>query len=265
MLRKNRLHEVKLEIVNFLNSKIQDSGLNGFVVGISGGIDSAVTSKLCAETGKEVILCDLPIQQSQHEETKSESFGEKLSYEYSNVTYIKDSGLNTVYSSFPGRTPINTNKYQKEDTELAEANLKSRLRMCYLYYIANKKGMLVTGTGNLVEDFGIGFFTKYGDGAVDIAPIADLYKSEVYQLGEYLDVDEEILKAKPTDGLWNDTRSDEDQIGLTYDEIEKIMKGNTSDLSQSKIDKYLYLRNSNEHKIQNIPTFIIKEEFRMAK
>ena len=203
--------EVKETIVEWLKSYITATACHGFVVGVSGGIDSALTSTLCALTGSPVVVVGMPIDQESGQLSRSQKHMDWLCEHYPNVSQ-KTIDLTTVWHTL--RQTLDCNSH------LAQANAQSRLRMTALYGVANTENLLVAGTGNKVEDYGIGFFTKYGDGGVDLSPIADLLKSEVRELAADLGVLHEIVVAIPTDGLWDDNRSDEDQIGATYDELE---------------------------------------------
>ena len=215
------------------------------VIGISGGIDSAVTSSLCANTGINTHVVSMPIKQNIKQHDLSLKHINWLKNKYNNILdYVIE--LDYVFKVFE-KTMNSFN------SELAFANSRSRLRMVTLYQIAQSKEALVVGTGNKVEDFGIGFYTKYGDGGVDLSPIADCTKSEVWEMGKHLGIDEEIIEAKPTDGLWDDARNDEDQIGLTYQQIEEAMKNNESPF----YEKYKKIRKPNLHKMQPIPVCII--------
>ena len=198
-------------IVSWLQIRAEESGCRGFVVGVSGGIDSALTSTLCALTGLPTYVVGLPIHQPDTHVHRSERHMQWLQDQNANVRK-QTIDLTTVYEVFRG--------LPTEQSALALVNSRSRLRMTMLYSIANTHNLLVGGTGNKVEDYGIGFFTKYGDGGVDLSPIADLLKSEVREMAAYLGVSEEILTATPTDGLWEDDRSDEEQIGASYEELE---------------------------------------------
>ena len=206
-------------ILNWLKDYATNAKVNGFVVGISGGIDSAVTSTLCAETGFDVLCIEMPIHQAASHVTRAQEHITQLKKRYSNV---KDTrvDLTPVFEEF--KTEVSLDGKQAI-VDMALANTRARLRMTTLYYHAGLLGLLVAGTGNKVEDFGVGFYTKYGDGGVDLSPIADLLKSEVYHIGEHLGVPDSIMKAAPSDGLFGDARSDEDQIGATYPELEWAM------------------------------------------
>jgi|TARA_R110000824_G_scaffold101327_3_gene240711 NAD+ synthase len=200
-------------IIEWLIGGLKNSNSGGFVVGVSGGIDSALTSTLITKTRHPVILLNMPINQAKDQFTRSNEQIAWLQKEHANVRSLT-LDLTTTFNEFV------KNIESVSPTKLALANTASRIRMASLYAVANTYNYLVAGTGNKVEDYGIGFFTKYGDGGVDISPIADLLKSEVYELAKYLGVPESIQVAPPTDGLWNDNRSDEDQIGASYEELE---------------------------------------------
>lgn len=241
-------------IVNWLNKYSAKSGTNGFVVGISGGIDSALTSTLCAMTQKQVIVLKMPIRQHQSETDRALQHIAWLKKNFKNVSSeIID--LSPVFEKIEADLPVQIQDF------LTMANTRSRLRMLTLYAYAGHYRMLVAGTGNKIEDFGVGFFTKYGDGGVDVSPIADLMKSQVYTLAKELNISESILKAKPTDGLYADERSDEDQIGATYDELEWAMitlekKASPKKLTERQkeiIKIYTTRHNANKHKMQAIP------------
>jgi len=243
--------DVVVKIVDWLVERNIIAGTNGFVVGISGGIDSSVTSTLCAMTGKQVMVLEMPINANP---TLSKDHAIWLTKIFKNVS-AREVYLGSAFDIFK------KSLYQiEDDEELVWANAMSRLRMVALYCHANRYNMLVCGTGNKVEDFGVGFFTKYGDGGVDISPIADLYKSEVYKLGAYFGIDERIMKAKPTDGLWGDNRSDEDQIGATYDELEWAMKFQAglpmfglTERQKEAYHIYTTRQAKNLHKVEPIP------------
>lgn len=207
-------------IVNWLGEYLRDSKQKGFVIGISGGIDSAVTSTLCAKTGYTVLCLEMPIHQAQNQVTRAWNHIEWLKNNFDKIDG-ETVHLTPVYDQFVEVAEKSDNEYAYN---LSLANTRARLRMTTLYYYAGLNGLLVAGTGNKVEDFGVGFFTKYGDGGVDISPIADLMKSEVYEIARYLGINQEIQEAAPTDGLFGDNRTDEDQIGASYDELEWAMK-----------------------------------------
>jgi len=238
-------------ISSWLSKYLTNSNLECFVIGISGGIDSALTSTLCAQTGKKTIVVSMPIHQQLDQLSRAHNHIEWLKNKYPNVeSYEFD--LTNTFETFKSLFSL--------ENKLALANSRSRLRMVTLYQIAGMYGGLVVGTGNKVEDFGIGFFTKYGDGGVDISPIADLTKTEVRQMSRELGIIEEILLAKPTDGLWEDDRSDEDQIGATYEELEWAMEfeDNESKLSPRELEVlniYRKFNSQNKHKMEIIPTF----------
>jgi len=252
--------EVSLYIQNWLSEYLQNTGLTGFVVGISGGIDSAVVSKLCALTGKPTIIMTMPIRQTKAEYDRAWKHMRTLKSEFSNVEII-EIDLSSTFKIFEEQMPFDLTK-----NHLAMANSRSRLRMTTLYAIAQANNSLVVGTGNKVEDFGVGFYTKYGDGGVDISPIADLNKTQVFELGRFIGIIEDILIAKPTDGLFEDGRSDEDQIGATYPELEWAMEfeGDESKLSAREVEVlriYRRLNKINQHKMQPIPVCLMPKEF----
>ena len=202
-------------IVNWLNSYSKNSKTNGFVIGVSGGIDSAVTSTLCAKTRLPTLCLEMPIHQSSKELKRSKKHIQWLKSNYGNV---ESKYLDLAKSFDEIKTSISITS--KKNNELALANSRSRLRMLTLYYFASVNNFLVAGTGNKVEDFGVGFYTKYGDGGVDLSPIADLMKSEVRSIAKEMGINNDIIIAEPTDGLWDDTRTDENQIGASYKELE---------------------------------------------
>jgi NAD+ synthase len=248
-------------IVNWLNEYSGVSKTEGFVIGISGGIDSAVTSTLCALTGKKVIALNLPIRQFKTEFDLSSEHIKWLTDNFKNVeTATVD--LTTSFESLEKAFPADVQDF------LTMANTRARLRMITLYAFAGHNKLLVAGTGNKVEDFGIGFFTKYGDGGVDISPIADLYKTQVYELAKELGVVNGILQAKPTDGLFADGRTDEDQIGASYPELEWAMEhlenSETRELTvreQEVMSIYKKRNTANKHKTDPIPVCEIPKEF----
>jgi NAD+ synthase len=254
--------EIIVHIVNWLKDYSLRSDTNGFVVGISGGIDSAVTSTLCAMTGQRTIVLNLPILQHKFEFDRSTDHIDWLKQGYPNVeSYVVE--LTDVFKGFERDLPTGIQDF------LTMANVRSRMRMITLYAFASHHKLLVAGTGNKVEDFGIGFFTKYGDGGVDISPIADLNKTEVYAIGQELGVVNSILTAKPTDGLYADNRTDEDQIGATYLELEWAMKYLETDENMALNDRekevlgiYLARHNANRHKMEPIPVCIVPNDLK---
>jgi NAD+ synthase len=246
--RKLNYKEIINDIVGWIKKYSEANKIDSLVIGVSGGIDSAVVSTLCAKTGMPVYALSMPIHQKFEQEDLSNNHLSWLTDNYSNVhKSIVD--LSAPFEAFKNSLPFGFS-----DNNLALANSRSRLRMLTLYQAAGVKNGIVVGTGNKVEDYGIGFYTKYGDGGVDIAPIADLYKSEVYTLGKHLNVIEGILNAKPTDGLWDDGRTDEDQIGCTYDELEYAMEFG----SGSGLEILNNFNKKNQHKMNAIPTFKLK-------
>jgi len=237
--------QLAFDIDRWLQDYYYFHAIKAFVVGVSGGIDSAVVSTLCARTEHPTYVLTMPLHSKKENTELSDAHAKALADKYPNVTIV-NVDLTRTYESFMS---------WMDDTftgnELANANTKSRLRMVSLYQVAGSVGGIVVGTGNKVEDYGIGFYTKYGDGGVDIAPIADLYKTEVRELGGYLGVMDKILDAKPTDGLWDDGRSDEDQIGATYSELEEAMENGTG----KAVDILYKFNRQNKHKMEPIPTF----------
>lgn len=244
-------------IVNWLKEYAQNAGVKGFVVGVSGGIDSAVTSTLCAKTGYPVLCLEMPIHQAESQVSRALNHITWLKENYGNVS-MTQVNLTPVFDSLIKSLPAVENE---ESRFMSLANTRARLRMTSLYYFAALYGYLVAGTGNKVEDFGVGFYTKYGDGGVDLSPIADLMKSEVYALAKSLGVNQEIQDAAPTDGLWGDDRTDEDQLGASYDELEwaMLMQEQGKKLSDfSGREKAVYeiyskLNRANQHKMLPIP------------
>lgn len=250
-------------ITEWMKDYLKESKQNGFVIGISGGIDSAVTSALCANTGKPTLCVELPIHQHKSQVSRARKHIEHLEGRFANVSSVKVD-LSNTFDTFKASLP------EIEDKDLQDfslANSRARLRMTSLYYFAGIHGYLVVGTGNKVEDFGVGFYTKYGDGGVDLSPIADLMKSEVYELAESLSVIDEIQEAEPTDGLHGDHRTDEDQIGASYDELEWAMgfDGEVSEISdrqQEVLELYKKLNTANQHKMQPIPVCEIPRDYK---
>lgn len=249
-------------IVNWLKNYSDNSKTDGFVIGISGGIDSAVTSTLCALTGKRVIVLNMPIRQFKNEFDRSSEHIGWLVSKFNNVE-TDTVELSPVLESFEKCLPDTIQDF------LTMANTRARIRMSALYAFATHHKLLVAGTGNKVEDFGVGFYTKYGDGGVDVSPIADLYKTEVYTLARELGVVTTILQAAPTDGLFADGRTDEDQIGASYPELEWAMEylENKSDYAltqrqQQVMEIYKSRNKANQHKMQAIPVCHIPKELK---
>ena len=230
-------------ISNWINEyasslKFQPASL---IIGVSGGIDSAVTSTLCAKTDFKTIAVSMPIKQNPSQHDLSLKHLEWLNANFNNIE-IMTIELDKVFDTFE-------NTMKDFNSSLAFANSRSRLRMVTLYQIAQAKKGIVVGTGNKVEDFGVGFYTKYGDGGVDISPIADCTKTAVWNMGKSLGIINEIIEALPTDGLWDDSRNDESQLGLKYGQIEEAMENSNSEYFK----KYSDIRDSNIHKMKPIP------------
>ena len=230
---------IKDWITNYVNSMPKKA--DSLVIGISGGIDSSVSSTLCAMTGIKTIVLTMPIKQKNDQHNLSLIHQEWLKSKFNNVegyTVSLDDLLNLFKSSL-----------SKFDNDHGMANSRARLRMTTLYQVASANNGIVVGTGNKIEDFGVGFYTKYGDGGVDISPIGDCNKSEVWELGKELNILREIIDAAPTDGLWDDGRTDESQLGLSYKELEDAMNNENS----ANREKYLKIRKMNLHKMESIP------------
>ena len=245
MNRIKDYQQLKFDIDRWLKDYYYFYGIKAFVVGVSGGIDSAVVSTLCAKTDLPTYILTMPLHSKRENTELSNAHAKSLVYKYPNVFNV-NVDLTRTYDSF-----MSWMDDEFTSNELANANTKSRLRMVALYQVAGSVGGIVVGTGNKVEDYGIGFYTKYGDGGVDIAPIADLYKTEVRELGKYLSVDERIIDAIPTDGLWDDDRKDEDQIGASYEQLEEAMERGTGNAVEI-LEKF---NTQNKHKMEPIPTF----------
>ena len=255
MTRIDSYEDLTDDIVRWLKDYYWQHSIDAFVVGVSGGIDSAVVSSLCARTGLPTYVVCMPLDSKFENSKLSDAHSKALVEKYDNVRRIEIE-LSSVYESFLKSVEwwSEAQHYNKKEftaSAHANANTKSRMRMVTLYQIAGSVGGIVVGTGNKVEDYGVGFYTKYGDGGVDIAPIADLYKTEVRELGGYLGVMNEIIDATPTDGLWDDGRSDEDQIGATYAELEEAMENGTG----KAVDILYKFNRQNKHKMEPIPTF----------
>ena len=250
-------------IVKWLNNYCETNGMRGFVIGVSGGIDSALTSALCAMTNKPTLLVEMPIHQAPSHVTRAQQHIAFLKKRFENVSSLQVE-LTTSFDTLVQTLPPSDNEYLYN---LSLANTRARLRMTTLFYLAGTHRHLVAGTGNKIEDFGVGFFTKYGDGGVDLSPIADLTKTEVYSLAESLGIHDDILNAAPTDGLFGDDRSDEDQLGASYPELEWAMAytdsgENLSQRERDVLDIYQKLNKQNQHKMQPIPVCIIPEDLR---
>jgi len=233
-------------IFNYVNSMPKKA--QSLVIGISGGIDSSVTSTLCAMTGIKTIVASMPIKQIASQHDLSLKHKKWLKDKFKNVEFHKIE-LDEVFKSFQL-------KLSDFDSEHGLANSRARIRMTTLYQIAAANNGIVVGTGNKVEDFGVGFYTKYGDGGVDISPIADCTKTQVWEMGEELGLPEQIIKADPTDGLWEDGRADVSQLGMSYQELEKSMM----DQNSPGYKKYLEIRNRNLHKMRPIPVCKMKND-----
>ncbi|HBR12867.1 MAG TPA: NAD(+) synthase [Chryseobacterium sp.] len=254
-------------IVNWLRDYATNARVNGFIIGVSGGIDSAVVSTLAAKTGLKTLVLEMPIRQKADQVDRAQDHIEFLKANFSNVEGFTVN-LTDVFESF--ETTVNDYKEGAWSKNLALANTRSRFRMVTLYYYGQLNGLLVTGTGNKVEDFGVGFYTKYGDGGVDISPIADLYKTQVYEIAKELNILESIQKAAPTDGLWDADKTDEDQMGATYPELEWAMEqqadGKTATDFEGRqkevMEIYLKLNKATQHKMNPIPVCEIPKELK---
>ena len=246
MQTSDRISYIKSWILDYCKSMPKEP--DSLVVGISGGIDSSVTSTICALTGKKTIVLSMPIKQIKEQQDLSLKHQEWLKGKFKNVeSHLVI--LDNVFKSFK-------NSLSEFDNEHGLANSRARLRMATLYQVAASNNGIVVGTGNKVEDFGVGFYTKYGDGGVDISPIADCTKSQVWEMGKNLGVLEEIVKAQPTDGLWDDGRTDVNQLGMSYQELEEAIK----DPSNKGHKKYLEIRKRNLHKMNPIPVCKMKHD-----
>lgn len=257
--------EIIDHITEWLNGYLKTSSTQGFVVGVSGGIDSALTSTLACRTGKSTLVLEMPIHQQVSQVNRAQEHIAWLKENFSNVESLKID-LSKTFDVFSQAVDADSSEI---NVFLALANARARLRMTTLYYHAALRNALVAGTGNKVEDFGVGFYTKYGDGGVDISPIADLMKSEVYALAKELKVAQSIQEAPPTDGLWEDNRTDEDQLGASYDELEWAMKQgdfvNTETFSQREKEvykRYQSLHSANKHKMVAIPVCEIPKKLK---
>ena len=246
MQTSERIDYIKNWIIDYCKSMPKEP--DSLIIGISGGVDSSVTSTICALTGKKTIVLSMPIKQIKEQHNLSLKHQEWLKNKFKNVeSYLVD--LDNVFKSFK----ISLAKFNNEH---GFANSRARLRMATLYQAATSNNGIVVGTGNKVEDFGVGFYTKYGDGGVDISPIADCTKSQIWEMGKNLGILEEIVKAQPTDGLWDDGRTDVGQLGMSYQELERAM----SDPNSKGYKKYLEIRKRNLHKMKPIPVCKIKND-----
>lgn len=248
-------------ITDWLTDYVSQSGLKGYVVGISGGIDSAITSTLCAKTGKKVICLEMGIHQNSNEVNRGMEHIQWLEQNFPNVSHHRIN-LTETFETIKAALPENTQK-----DGLSMANTRARLRMTTLYAIGQSNGLLVAGTGNKVEDFGVGFYTKYGDGGVDVSPIADLMKTDVFAIAKELGIVDTIQKAQPTDGLWEDERTDEGQLGASYPELEWAMefKGEESNLTSREKEVLQIFRKfhkANKHKMEPIPVCLIPDDLK---
>ena len=260
-----QVEKVTQYIVSWLKEYASNAGVKGFVIGVSGGIDSAVTSTLCAKTGFPTLCLEMPIHQEKNQVNRATQHISSLKDQFENVSSTC-MNLTPVFNSLVEAMPKVDNE---DDRFMSLANTRARLRMTSLYYFAGLDNLLVAGTGNKVEDFGVGFYTKYGDGGVDLSPIADLMKSEVYAIASFLEINKEIQQAPPTDGLWGDDRTDEDQLGASYTELEwamlayknKISKDIFSDREKIVYNLYIKLHLQNKHKMTSIPVCQIPKDF----
>ena len=246
MQTAKRIDYIKQWILDYCKSMPKEP--DSLVIGISGGIDSSVTSTICALTGKKTIVLSMPIKQIKEQHDLSLKHKNWLKEKFKNV---EDHliNLDLLFETFK-------HSLSKFNNEHGMANSRARLRMVTLYQVAAANNGIVVGTGNKVEDFGVGFYTKYGDGGVDISPIADCTKTQVWQMGEDLGLSEQIIKADPTDGLWEDGRADASQLGMSYQELEKSMM----DQNSPGYKKYLEIRNRNLHKMRPIPVCKMKND-----
>ena len=246
MQPSKRIDYIKKWINDYCKSMPKEP--DSLIIGISGGIDSSVTSTICALTGKKTIVLSMPIKQIKEQQDLSLKHQDWLKSKYNNVeSHLVI--LDNLFKTFK-------NSLSEFDSEHGLANSRARLRMTTLYQVAASNNGIVVGTGNKVEDFGVGFYTKYGDGGVDISPIADCTKSQIWEMGKNLGILKEIIKAQPTDGLWDDGRTDVNQLGMSYQELEEAMK----DTSNKNYKKYLEIRKRNLHKMNSIPICKMKDD-----
>jgi len=256
--------KVTEHIINWLKNYAETAKMNGFVIGISGGIDSAVVSTLAAKTGLKNLVIELPIRQNKDQVQRAQ---EQISFLKKNFENVESLEIDLTETFDVFEKNVISKSSTTQNRELSLANSRSRLRMLTLYYFGQIHNLLVTGTGNKIEDFGIGFFTKYGDGGVDISPIGDLTKTQVYELAKELNIPESIQKAAPTDGLWDTERTDEQQIGATYPELEWAMSvhqdHSAKDFSGREKEVFMIydrLNRATQHKINPIPVCKIPKE-----
>ena len=246
MQTSDRINYIKNWILDYCKSMPKEA--ESLVVGISGGIDSSVTSTICALTGKKTIILSMPINQIKEQKELSLKHQDWLKNKFKNVeSHLVN--LDGLFKTFK-------NSLSEFNSELGLANSRARLRMTTLYQVAASNNGIVVGTGNKVEDFGVGFYTKYGDGGVDISPIADCTKSQIWEMGKNLGILKEIIEAQPTDGLWDDGRTDVNQLGMSYQELEEAMKNP----SNKNHKKYLEIRERNLHKMNSIPVCKMKDD-----
>ena len=245
---------LEFDIVRWIRNYCYMNSIKSLVVGVSGGIDSAVTSTLCAKTGFPTYAVGMPIHQDSDQESLSDIHLDWLKLNYENVKVLK-ADLTSTFDEFVVK--VENHLGMQYNSPHAEANTRSRLRMITLYQVATTTKGIVAGTGNKVEDYGVGFYTKYGDGGVDIAPIADLYKTTVWNLGDYMGVDSRIVDAEPTDGLWDDGRTDESQLGASYEQLEEAMEHGTGP-AVAVLEKF---NTQNKHKMEPIPTFTMEKDY----
>ena len=246
MQTSERINYIKSWILDYCKTMPKEP--DSLVVGVSGGIDSSVTSAICALTKKKTIVLSMPIKQIKEQQDLSLKHQEWLKSKFKNVEshlVILDNVFKSFMTSLSGF-----------DNEHGLANSRARLRMTTLYQVATSNNGIVVGTGNKIEDFGVGFYTKYGDGGVDISPIADCTKSQIWEMGKNLGILKEIIKAQPTDGLWDDGRTDVNQLGMSYQELEEAIK----DPSNKGHKKYLEIRKRNLHKMNPIPVCKMKDD-----
>ena len=246
MQTSERINYIKKWILDYCKSMPKEA--ETLVVGVSGGIDSSVTSTICALTGKKTIVLSMPIKQIKEQQDLSLKHQEWLKSKFNNVeSHLVI--LDNLFKTFK-------NSLSEFDNEHGLANSRARLRMAALYQVASSNNGIVVGTGNKIEDFGVGFYTKYGDGGVDISPIADCTKTQVWEMGKNLGILKDIIEAQPTDGLWDDGRTDVNQLGMSYEELEEAMKNSSS----KNHKKYLEIRKRNLHKMNLIPVCKMKDD-----